>query len=137
MGILYYSRYIFILFYVILCYSIILYYSMYCLCVYVYKPLPPGVYPIAVDKYIISYHIITADTLKRYFGYTQHVLDTHNSRVLLLGDLNIASFDRELGRLYPAISLYYNKLKVEAIFSSTLLPGLSQHEYSRARCQIA
>jgi hypothetical protein len=30
----------------------ILYYSMYRLCVYVYKPLPPGVYPIAVDKYI-------------------------------------------------------------------------------------
>jgi hypothetical protein len=52
MGILYYSMYIFILFYVILGYSIILYYSMYCLCVYVYKPLPPGVYPIAVDKYI-------------------------------------------------------------------------------------
>jgi hypothetical protein len=25
---------------------------MYCFCVYVYKPLPPGVYPIAVDKYI-------------------------------------------------------------------------------------
>jgi hypothetical protein len=52
MGILYYSMYIFILFYVVLCYSIILYYSMYCLCVYVYKPLPPGVYPIAADKYI-------------------------------------------------------------------------------------
>ena len=34
----------------------------------------------------------TADTLKRYFGYTQHVLDTHKSRVLLLGDSNIASF---------------------------------------------
>jgi hypothetical protein len=58
MGILYYFMNIFILFYVNLCYSIILYYSMYCLCVYVYKPLPPGVYPIAVDKYIISYHII-------------------------------------------------------------------------------
>jgi hypothetical protein len=25
---------------------------MYRLCVYVYKPLPPGVYAIAVDKYI-------------------------------------------------------------------------------------
>jgi hypothetical protein len=36
----------FILFYVIL------YYSVYRLCVYVYKPLPPGVYPIAVGKYI-------------------------------------------------------------------------------------
>jgi hypothetical protein len=35
----------------------------------------------------------TADILKRYFGYTQHVLDTHNSRVLLLGDLNVPSFD--------------------------------------------
>jgi hypothetical protein len=23
------------------------------------EPLPPGVYPIAVDKYIISYHIIS------------------------------------------------------------------------------
>jgi hypothetical protein len=61
MGILYYSMYIFILFlcnfilfyvlsYIILC--IILYYSMYRLCVYVYKPLPLGVYPIAIDKYI-------------------------------------------------------------------------------------
>jgi hypothetical protein len=39
MGILYYSMYI-------------LYYSMYRLSVYVYKPLPPGFYPIAVDKYI-------------------------------------------------------------------------------------
>jgi hypothetical protein len=60
MGIIYYSMYIFILFYIILYYSIIILYysmyvfifSMYCLCVYVYKPLPPGVYPIAVDKYI-------------------------------------------------------------------------------------
>jgi hypothetical protein len=57
-----------------------------------------------------------ADTLKQYFGYKQHVLDTHNSSVLLLGDLNIPSFDRELVRLYPAISQYYNKLKIEAIF---------------------
>jgi hypothetical protein len=43
-----------LLFYVyfILFYVLFLYYSMYRLCVYVYKPLPPGVYPIAVDKYI-------------------------------------------------------------------------------------
>jgi hypothetical protein len=44
----------FILFYVyfILFYVIFLYYSIYRLCVYVYKPLPPGVYRIVVDKYI-------------------------------------------------------------------------------------
>jgi hypothetical protein len=44
-----------ILFYVLFILCIILYYSMYRLCVYVYKPLPPGVYPIAVDKYINIY----------------------------------------------------------------------------------
>jgi phosphoglycerol transferase MdoB-like AlkP superfamily enzyme len=52
---LYYSMYYF---YIILCiisilfYVLFLYYSMYRLSVYVYKPLPPGVYPTAVDKYI-------------------------------------------------------------------------------------
>jgi hypothetical protein len=53
------------IFYIILC--IILYYSMYrlceyvCLCVYVYKPLPPGVYPIADEKYIsLSINYIVA-----------------------------------------------------------------------------
>ena len=69
---------------------------------------------------VIGYHYFppdrNADTLNQYFGYTQHVLDTHNSRVLLLGDLNVPSFDRELIRLYSAISHYYNKLKIEAIF---------------------
>jgi hypothetical protein len=55
MGILYYSIYILYYFYVIL------YYSMYRLCVYVclrvyvYKPLPPGVYPNANDKNISIY----------------------------------------------------------------------------------
>jgi hypothetical protein len=28
----------------------------------------------------------TADTLKRYFGYLERVLNSHNFRVLLLGD---------------------------------------------------
>ena len=57
----------------------------------------------------------TADTLKRYFGYTQRALHTHNSRVLLLADINVASFDWKLGRLFPDVSHYCSKLKVEAI----------------------
>jgi hypothetical protein len=42
--------YYFILFYYRLCVGLYV-----CLCVYVYKPLPPGVYPIADDKYISIY----------------------------------------------------------------------------------
>jgi hypothetical protein len=36
-------------------YSVSLCCSVYCLCVNVYLQLPPGVNPIAVNKYIISY----------------------------------------------------------------------------------
>ena len=31
--------------------------SVYCLCVNMYLPLPPGVNPVAVNKYIITYHL--------------------------------------------------------------------------------
>jgi hypothetical protein len=101
-------------------------------CVWVEVPSSDGFNLLIGNRYFAP--DITADTLKRYFGYAQH---THNSRVLLLGDLNVVSFDRELGRPHPAISHYYNKLKAEAIFSSARSPRLSQHEYSRNSCQIA
>jgi hypothetical protein len=66
----------FILFYVLFLYHfmyilfyVILYYSMYRLCVYVYKSLPPGVYPIAVDKYI-NIKIIVKLHINSYNIYT-------------------------------------------------------------------
>jgi hypothetical protein len=39
-------------------YSVSLCCSVYCLCVNVYWLLPPGVNPIAVNEYIMSYHIL-------------------------------------------------------------------------------
>jgi hypothetical protein len=45
----------------------------------------------------------TTDTLKRYFGYLEYVLNTHNFRVLLLGDFNLPLFKGKL-ELSPAIS---------------------------------
>ena len=45
--------------YVPFVYSVQLYCSVYCFCVNVYVLLPPGVNPIAVNKYTISYHIIS------------------------------------------------------------------------------
>jgi hypothetical protein len=43
---------------------------MYGLCVYVYKPLPRGVYPVAVDKYInINLH---STKLRKFIRYVNN-----------------------------------------------------------------
>jgi hypothetical protein len=69
-----------------------------------------------------------ADTIRRYFGYLDHVLNTHNFSVILLEYFNLPLFDWKRGIPYT-ISHYNNKLKGEAIFSSTWLLGLYQHNY--------
>jgi len=89
-------------------------------------------------NFLISNHCFvcgtTADTLKWYFGYLEYVLDNHKFHVRL-GDFIVPLFDWKLG-LSPAISHYCNKLKGEAIFSSMCLHGLSQHNFSRNRCNL-
>jgi hypothetical protein len=49
---------------------------MYRLCVYVYKPPPPAVYPIAVDRYI---YINICSTLNSFFGLKAHFLLPQNT----------------------------------------------------------
>jgi hypothetical protein len=97
----------------------------------------------------------TAEKLKGYFGYLERVLNSHNFHVLLLGDFIIlyltGNVDYHLPftlhhytiitclshytttLLSPAVHItllhYCNKLKGEAIFSSTSLVGLTQHTY--------
>jgi len=72
----------------------------------------------------------TVGTLKQCFGYLQHVLDTNNFRVLLLGNFHVPLIDWKTA-LSPAISHYYNKLTGEPTFSATRLLSLSQQNYFR------
>jgi hypothetical protein len=66
----------------------------------------------------------SVDTIKQYFCS----LDTYNFQVLV-GDFNVPGFDWKLG-LSSSSSYYYIKLKGEAIYTSTCLLSLSQHNYS-------
>ena len=85
-------------------------------CVWVEIPSSDGLNLLIGNEYFAP--DTTADTLKRLFWlHTAHI-NTHNSRVLLLGDLNVTSFHWELGRLSPAVSHYCIKLNVEAKFFS-------------------
>jgi hypothetical protein len=87
MGILYYSMYIFYYFYVIL------YYSMYILCVYVYKPLPPGVYPISDDKYVsISIYMYIYIYIYQYYGTQKFITVLTSARHLSLPSTNSIQF---------------------------------------------
>jgi hypothetical protein len=55
----------------------------------------------------------------------ENTLDTHNYRVVILGDFNAPGFDWKLGVSLPN-SHYYSELKGDAIYASTCLLNLSQ-----------
>jgi len=57
-------------------------------------PLPPGVYPIAVDKYIISYHIYKVVVLFLEHSMNQEGLYRSEDRVMIHGDLAVLLFKK-------------------------------------------
>jgi hypothetical protein len=71
----------------------------------------------------------SVDTIKQYFCSSENTLNTYHFRVLVVGDFNVPGFDWKLG-LSSSSSYCYIKLKDEAIYTSTSLFGLSQHNYS-------
>jgi hypothetical protein len=60
-----------------------------------------------------------------YFCTLEDKLDTHNFRVIIVGDFNAPGFDWKRGLSLPN-SHYYCKLKGEAIYTSTCLLNLNQ-----------
>jgi hypothetical protein len=65
------------------------------------------------------------ETIANYFLSLETTLDTHNFRVVMVGDFNSPGFDCKLGVCLPN-SHYYSKLKGDAIYASTCLLNLSQ-----------
>jgi hypothetical protein len=80
-------------------------------------------------KLLLDNHYFSSDLkpeiITKYFNFLENKLDTHNYRVSLIGDFNVAEFDWERG-----VSLenchFYSKLKWEAIYASTFFLGESQ-----------
>jgi hypothetical protein len=78
---------------------------------------------------LIGNHYLHPDTTPEitanYFRFLENKLDTHNFRVIVVGDFNIPGLDWK-----PSLSLlnphYYSKLKGDAIYTSRCLPSLSQ-----------
>jgi hypothetical protein len=65
------------------------------------------------------------EIIANYFHSLETTLDTHNFRVVMVGDSNSPGFDWKLGVCLPN-SHYYSKLKGDAIYASTCLLNLSQ-----------
>jgi hypothetical protein len=97
-------------------------------CVWVEIPTTDG-YNLLIGNHYFAPHT-SVDTIKQYFCSLENVLNTYNFRVLVVGDFNVPGFDWKLG-LSSSSSYSYIKLKGEAIYTSTYLLGLSQHNYSR------
>jgi hypothetical protein len=58
------------------------------------EPLPPGVYPIAVDKYIISYHIIHSPSQLLYFPTSSEInRHQHTLRSVTLKNTSKKTFE--------------------------------------------
>ena len=72
---------------------------------------------------------IKVDIINNYFNFLENILDTLNSRVILLGDFNVPGFDWNKGLPSPHCH-YYTKLKGEVIHSAACLLGLIQYNHS-------
>jgi hypothetical protein len=68
---------------------------------------------------------VKPDTIANYFRSLENKLDTHNFRVIIIGDFNAPDFDWKRGLSLPN-SHYYCKIKGEAIYTSTCLLNLNQ-----------
>ncbi|PNF41595.1 hypothetical protein B7P43_G11563 [Cryptotermes secundus] len=78
---------------------------------------------------LIGYHYFSPDTkpevITGYFQQLENILDTNNTRVILLGDFNAPGFNWE--NETPISSChYYSKLKGDSIYTSTCFLGLWQ-----------
>jgi hypothetical protein len=65
------------------------------------------------------------ENIANYFRFLENYLDTHNFRVIMVGDFNAPGFDWKSGLSLPN-SHYYSKLKGDAIYTSTCLLNLNQ-----------
>ncbi|PNF33582.1 hypothetical protein B7P43_G14684 [Cryptotermes secundus] len=65
------------------------------------------------------------ENIANYFSFLENNLDTHNFRVIMVGDFNAPGFDWKSGLALPN-SHYYSKLKGDAIYTSTCLLNLNQ-----------
>jgi hypothetical protein len=65
------------------------------------------------------------EIIANYFRFLENKLDTHNFRVIMVGDFNTPGFDWKCG-LSLSNSHYYSKLKGDAIYTSTCLLNLNQ-----------
>jgi hypothetical protein len=78
---------------------------------------------------LIGNHYFSPDAkperIVSYFRFLEDKLDTHNFRVIIVGDFNAPGFDWKRGLSLPN-SHYYCKLKGEAIYTSTCLLNLNQ-----------
>jgi len=75
-------------------------------CVWVEVPSSVGFSLLIGDHYCAP--DTTADTLKEYFGYLQHVQTAHNFRILRLGDFNVPYFTGNLDCLLPFLNTTIN-----------------------------
>jgi hypothetical protein len=65
------------------------------------------------------------EVITNYFRSLENKLDTHNFRVIMVGDFNTPGFDWNRGLSVPGCH-YYSKLKGDAIYASTCLLNLHQ-----------
>ncbi|PNF20040.1 hypothetical protein B7P43_G05817 [Cryptotermes secundus] len=92
-------------------------------CVWVEIPTSDGL------NLLIGNHYFPPDAnpenIANYFRFLENNLDTHNFRVIMVGDFNAPGFDWKSGLALPN-SHYYSKLKGDAIYTSTCLLNLNQ-----------
>jgi hypothetical protein len=78
---------------------------------------------------LIGNHYFPNDTIPEnianYFRFLENNLETHNFRVITVGNFNACGFDWKIGLLVPN-SHYYSKLKGDAIYTSTCFLNLNQ-----------
>jgi hypothetical protein len=92
-------------------------------CVWVEIPTYDGL------NLLIGNHYFPPDTkpeiIANYFRFLENKIDTHNFRVIVVGDFITPGFDWKFGLSLPN-SHYYSKLKRDAIYTSTCLLNLNQ-----------
>jgi hypothetical protein len=66
-----------------------------------------------------------AEVIVNYFRFLEDKLDTHNFRVVMVGDFNTTGFEWNHGLSVPDCH-YYSKLKGDAVYTSTCLLNMHQ-----------
>jgi hypothetical protein len=94
--------------------------ELYSECVWIEIPTADGI------SMLIGNHYFSPETkpevISAYFHHLENILDTNNTHVILLGDINAPGLNWEIGAPLPKCH-YYSKLKGAAIYTSKCFFG--------------